>query len=76
MNVDALEKLGLQPLKDMVSRYGGWPMVTGDAWNGNSYEWLEMAARTYRDFGLSRILLFSIKDDYKNTSKRIMEVGV
>ncbi len=39
MDVDRLEERGLRPLKEMLSDLGGWPVVKGDDWEEQDFNW-------------------------------------
>ena len=39
MDLDRLEEIGLKPLKDLLEKFGGWPVVEGDKWDENSFDW-------------------------------------
>lgn len=74
-NVKKLEELGLQPLKDLLGKYGGWPVVKGDAWKASDYEWMRMSGRLLTTVGAKNILAFTSDSDFKNSSKRTFYVS-
>ena len=39
MDTDRLELIGLQPLRDLLTEFGGWPVVDGDAWDEEGFDW-------------------------------------
>ena len=39
MDTDRLEIIGLQPLRDLLTEFGGWPVVDGDAWDEEGFDW-------------------------------------
>ena len=39
MDLDRLEEKGLEPLKEMLARFGGWPVVEGDQWDEEAFNW-------------------------------------
>ena len=41
MDTDKIEKIGLQPLKDMLKELGGWPVLEGDSWDEENFSWIE-----------------------------------
>lgn len=68
--------LGIEPLVDILEKYGGWPVVKGDAWEANDWDWLEMKKNISHD-GLfdDLILEFRISTNYHNTSLRSIFVS-
>ena len=40
MDLDQLEKIGLGPLKEILDYFGGWPVVKGDEWDEEGFDWL------------------------------------
>ena len=39
MDTDRLELIGLKPLRDLLTEFGGWPVVDGDAWDEDGFDW-------------------------------------
>jgi len=37
--VEAIEAKGLEPLKKELAEFGGWPVVNGNAWNEDAFNW-------------------------------------
>ena len=40
MDTDRLEVIGLKPLRDLLTEFGGWPVVDGDTWDEDKFDWL------------------------------------
>ena len=40
MDTDRLEVIGLKPLRDLLGEFGGWPVVDGDTWDEDEFDWL------------------------------------
>ena len=38
MDLDRLDSIGLQPLKDLLQRFGGWPVID-DSWTEENFKW-------------------------------------
>ena len=38
MDLDSLDSIGLQPLKDLLQRFGGWPVID-DSWTEENFKW-------------------------------------
>lgn len=66
---------GIQPLVDILERYGGWPVVKGYEWKSDTWDWLEMTKNLSSD-GLPAnfILEASVGIDHENTSQNIIQV--
>ena len=41
MDLDKIEEVGLDPLKAMLKKMGGWPVLEGDAWDENKFSWID-----------------------------------
>lgn len=67
--------LGLQPLLDILERYGGWPVVKGDEWLSDGWDWLEMSKNMSND-GLpsNSILDVKVGNDHENFTQNIIQV--
>ena len=59
---------GLEPLKVMLERMGGWPLLEGASWSAEGYKWYDMTYK-FRDHGYSVDYLvdFSVTTDLKNS---------
>jgi len=75
MDEEKIENIGLDPLKDMLKDMGGWPVLEGDAWDEEKFNWIE-AVYTFRSHGYSTDYLidFSIVTDSKNSSWRVIDI--
>ena len=75
MDEDKIEEIGLQPLKDMLHKMGGWPVLEGDSWDETLFSWIE-TVYTFRQHGYSTDYLidFSIVTDSKNSSWRVIDI--
>lgn len=61
---------------EILAKYGGWPVVKGDDWNSDDWNWLEASQRISRDALPDLIVSLSIDYDLRNTSKRILNVSI
>lgn len=67
---------GIQPLEDIIEKYGGWPVVKGDSWKSEDWDWLNVSQQISNE-GLDTLILESyVSIDLKNTSKRIVSVSI
>ena len=39
MDLEQLERIGLKPLKEILEYFGGWPVVSGDKWDEEAFDW-------------------------------------
>lgn len=69
------EERGLEPLKEVLENFGGWPVVIGDAWDDTDFVWYEMIYK-FRQVGYSidYFVDFSVTADLKNSTTRIIDV--
>lgn len=76
MNRTAVEALGLKPMKDILDSYGGWPIVKGNAWNENEWDWMDTIGKMRRT-GLttSYVLSTTIGANFKNSSMHTLRVS-
>lgn len=55
---------------------GGWPVLDGDSWDPSNFTWKDTTYRFKEEgFSIDYLLDFSITTDYKNSTKRIIDVG-
>lgn len=76
MNRTAVEALGLRPMKEILSSYGGWPAVLGQDWNETEWDWIDTIGKM-RTTGLTTnyVLSTSIGPNFKNSSMRTLRVS-
>lgn len=62
---------------EILERYGGWPVVRGNDWQSQNWEWTDANRNISKD-GLDDTLLFTVAvmTDQKNSSKRVLDVSV
>lgn len=74
-NLSAIEDRGLQPLTDILDELGGWPVLEGDSWEENGFNWVEILKRL-RGIGLETDMIFSLSvdRDLMNSSKSVLYV--
>ncbi|TRY73034.1 hypothetical protein TCAL_01898 [Tigriopus californicus] len=75
MDKEGIERLGVDPLKQILRTLGGWPVLEGASWNGSNYIWYEQVYR-FRKMGYSvdYFVDFSVTTDLKNSSWRILDL--
>lgn len=75
MDTERIERLGLDPLKRILSSLGGWPVLEGAAWVDPEFKWYNTIYK-FRDIGYSVDYLvdFSVTTDLKNSSFRVLDL--
>ncbi|XP_076320218.1 neprilysin-2-like [Tachypleus tridentatus] len=75
MDLKIIDQRASEPLKKVLREMGGWPVVEGNGWNENSFDWLETLIR-FRRHGYSNDILVDlcVITDYRNNSKHIIEL--
>ena len=76
LNETMLNDQGIAPLVEILERYGGWPVVKGDKWNADTWNWLDNRRQMHDDgFFTNFIMTFSVGPDYKDSSKNTISVS-
>lgn len=62
---------------NILRKLGGWPILEGDQWNENEFNWKESVYK-FRQMGYSvdYFIDFSIGVDLKNSTKRTIDVRI
>lgn len=76
LDANARDAHGANPLMEILDKFGGWPVVKGDKWNENQWDWLGAHKQMFAD-GLNSdvIVEFSIAPHYHDSSKRVIYVS-
>lgn len=74
--IDMIGKLGLDPIKSLLTSMGGWPVIL-ESWDETSWSWQEMVI-VLETIGFPSNFLFelSVTPNQKNTSTRILGVNI
>lgn len=59
MKIDTIEQRGKKPLLDLIESYGGWPVVKGDKWKEEQWNWYDVHKKVFED-GLNQWLLYEV----------------
>jgi len=75
MNRSLLQSKGLDPIKQMLKKLGGWPVLEGDAWDPSEFTWKDSVYK-FRQHGYSvdYFIDFSVTTDVKNSTYRIIDL--
>ena len=71
----AIESQGLAPLQNMLKKLGGWPVLDGDRWLEDEFDW-KSSMYKFRNVGyrFSHLIDFIIGVDLKYNTKRVISV--
>lgn len=76
LNETYIEEHGLQLIADILKELGGWPVVEGDSWLENEFDWIETTKKFRRmGFGTDGIFSLRIETDLKNSTRRVLIVS-
>ena len=73
----AIESQGLAPLQNTLKKFGGWPVLDGDRWLEDDFDWRSLIYK-FRNIGypFNYLIDFSIGVDLKNSTKRVLGVRI
>ena len=76
MNLSAIEKLGTEPLKNSLKDLGGWPVVDGEAWDENTFDWINVTEKIRSNgFKPDMFVNFKVIADVMNNTKNMIFVS-
>lgn len=76
-NTQVIENRGVTPVLTVLNSMGGWPVVDGDNWDGNSWTWQQSAINSLiYGYSVSSFISFSVSSDNKDSTKRIIRVRI
>lgn len=72
MNQTQIEAAGLNALREIHTKLGGWPCVEGDKWDSNStWSWQNGTKDLLNaGFGHAYLFVISIDTDMRNSSRK------
>lgn len=73
MNKTQIELVNDKPFLDVLTSFGGWPIVD-QGWKDDQFNTEVALARMYREFHTSVILHFTVSADDKNSSVNIIQM--
>lgn len=73
MDESTINKVGSQPLLDIITRLGGWN-VTQD-WNKSQFDFAKLLQKVHSIYSVSAFFNTDVEADDKNSSKNAIKVG-
>ncbi|BET02258.1 Peptidase family M13 [Nesidiocoris tenuis] len=75
MNESEIERIGSTPVKQLLKKLGGWPLLEGSSWDMGSFSWLKTVYDFRKEgFSVDYLIDFAISIDSKNNSLRVIEI--
>lgn len=75
MNLSAIEKLGIESLKNSLHELGGWPVVEGPNWNETMFDWINVTKKIRQiGFKPEMFITFKLIADVMNNTKNMIFV--
>ena len=75
MQLEKIDELGSEPIKKLLAKVGGWPVVEGDKWNAKNYSiWDQNVKMLHLGYSSDYIFEVSIDADSKNNSHRVLQL--
>ena len=71
-----IEKTGNEPVLTILEQLGGWPVLKGQVWKGDNFDWLTTLIE-FRKLGFSHDILMdlSVTPDFRNNTQHIIDVN-
>ncbi|XP_031782466.1 neprilysin-2-like [Nasonia vitripennis] len=70
------ENIGLLSLSEIVGQQGGWPLILGDSWQENEFDWAETDIKLRRIGFISQYLMkFYVFNDLYNSSRNLLHIA-
>lgn len=60
---------------EILEKYGGWPVIKGNDWKFDEWNWLDVRNQISNDGLLDLILAMSLSLDQKNSTKLVLTVS-
>ncbi|XP_035206975.1 neprilysin-2-like [Stegodyphus dumicola] len=71
----SIDEVGSTPLEDVLQNLGGWPVVEGEKWREDSFDWLDTVIEfRKRGYDFDVLMSFDVTQDYKNNTAHIIEL--
>uniref|UniRef100_A0A1Y1KTX7 Peptidase M13 N-terminal domain-containing protein n=1 Tax=Photinus pyralis TaxID=7054 RepID=A0A1Y1KTX7_PHOPY len=75
-DTDAINKRGLKSIKELIKELGGWPVLEGENWKGDGFDWKKLIYK-FRELGIgtNQFLMTRVDPSPKNSSTRVIAIG-
>ena len=75
MNRELIEQRGLEPVRGILKKLGGWPLLEGSQWKDEGFKWYELIYKFRQEgFSVDYFYDFSVVTDLKNSSWRTLDL--
>src|SRR5699024_1380281 len=76
MNTTEIEANSLQKFTGIIKNTGGWPVVEGNEWNEENFDWISTSYK-FMKIGLTpyMILNFQMQPDITNSTRNVLFVS-
>ena len=75
MNLGAIEKLGMEPLKNSLKELGGWPVIEGESWDEETFDWINVTEKiSSNGFKPDMFVNFKVIADVMNNTRNMIFV--
>lgn len=71
LNYEAIEKLGIEPLLELLEKFGGWPLLD-NSWDEKSFDWLKLTAEL-RKYNNDILIVEWVGADIQNSNQNIIQ---
>lgn len=71
MNYETIEKRGIEPLLELLEKFGGWPLLD-ETWNEKNFDWLKLTA-TLRKYNNDILIVEWVGADIQNSNQNIIQ---
>lgn len=64
-------------MREVLKNLGGWPLLEAEKWNEGEFDWRKSVYKFRRHgYSVDYFMDFSVGVDVKNSTKRIIDVGI
>ena len=75
MDTKSIEEKSVGQLKALLDDIGGWPVLLGEKWQGENFQWHQLSVKASdKGFSSDRMITIRISTDYKDSAKRMLWV--
>ena len=76
MDTNMLDQEGSEVILNIIEEIGGWPVLQGDNWNPDEFDWQKVSAKASKiGLGRSNIFPVDITPSHDNSSQRMIEIS-